>query len=424
MQITQRFWRPAIKVYHRRMFNWRVTALCSSLLLAACATPPQRDIAATVQGVHLLSVAEWPHIADDLDVDSLARASEQDLSYLRGLGEKTFVIAQTTVAVQRLIESVEALIELRRGAHSPAEFEAGLKEGFDLFRVIGSTVGGGAFFSAYYLPILPASPVSTERFSYPLYRLPADLLILDLGAFNPKFKGETVGARIDAKGNVVPYFDRRDLDVRKQLEGRGLEAAWLDNGFDRLDLHIQGSGLLRFPDGRLMLAKYAGNNGAPYKSVGMALVGSGAMTREESSKVAIQRYLAEHPEGEAWLLSQNPRYVFFNISPAPDDGMPFGSINRALTPGRSIAVDRKMLPLGAPAFIRLPLPQADAQGRLLGKSESGRFVFCQDTGGAIQGQGRVDLFLGHGPDAKAEAGRVWDFGELYLLLKKLPPRRR
>ncbi|MBI4060737.1 MAG: MltA domain-containing protein [Elusimicrobia bacterium] len=397
-------------------------ALFAALLFVACAAPPRG--APTSQAIRPLPADEWPRIQDDLDLDSLARASEHNLSYLRGLGEKTFLIGASTVGARRLVESVEALLELRRKAGTPAELETGLKDGFELFRVMGATQGGGAFFSAYYQPILPASPKRTERFAYPLYRRPPDLVTVDLGAFNPKYNGETISARLDAGGRLVPYFNRRDIDVRKQLEGRGLEAAWLDNGFDRLDLHIQGSGLLRFPDGRFMIAKYAANNGAPYKSAGMALVGSGAMTREEATKAAIKQYLIEHPEGEGWLLSQNPRYVFFDVSEAPEDGMPFGTIERALTPGRSIAVDPKSIPLGVPAYARLPLPQADAQGRLLGKAESGRFVLCQDTGGAIQGPGRVDLFLGHGPDAKTEAAKVWDSGELYLILKKLPPRRR
>jgi membrane-bound lytic murein transglycosylase A len=396
--------------------------ICAVFMLAACVTSPRT--APDARTIRPLPPAEWPKIQDDLGVESLERAAEQDLAYLKGLGDKTFVIGASTVGARLLAETVEALVELRRKARTPAELEAGLKEGFELFRVAGSTLGGGAFFSAYYQPILSASPKRTERFSYPLYRRPADLVTVDLGAFNPKFKGESLAARVDAKGQLTPYFDRRDIDVRKQLEGRGLEVAWLDNGFDRLDLHIQGGGLLQYPDGRLMAAKYAANNGAPYKSAGMALVGSGAMTREEATKAGVKRYLLEHPEGEGWLLSQNPRYVFFEVAEAPGDGMPFGSIERPLTPGRSIAVDPKAVPLGMPAFVRLPLPQADAEGRLLGKSETARFVLCQDTGGAIQGPGRVDLFLGHGADAKAEAARVWDSGELYLLLKKLPPRLR
>jgi membrane-bound lytic murein transglycosylase A len=396
--------------------------LCAVLLLAACATP--RGAAPDARAIRPLAPAEWPAIQDDLGLESLERAAEQDLAYLRGLGDKTFVVGSSTVGARRLAETVEALVALRRKASTPAELEAGLKDGFELFRVAGSTVGGGAFFSAYYQPILAASPKRTERFAYPLYRRPADLVTVELGAFNPKLKGETIAARLDPKGQLVPYFDRRDIDVRKQLDGRGLEAAWLDNAWDRLDLHIQGGGLLQFPDGRLMIAKYAANNGAPYRSAGMALVGSGAMTREEATKAGVKQYLLEHPEGEGWLLSQNPRYVFFEVAEAPGDGMPFGSIERPLTPGRSIAVDPKAVPLGMPAFIRLPLPQADKEGRLLGKSETARFVLCQDTGGAISGPGRVDLFLGHGADAKAEAAKVWDPGELFLLLKKLPPRLR
>jgi len=397
---------------------------CAAVLLAACATPPPRVAPEAARGIRPLAHAEWPKIQDDLGIESLERAAEQDLAYLRGLGDRTFVIGSSTVGARRLAETVEALVALRRKARTPAELEAGLKEGFELFLVAGSTAGGGAFFSAYYQPILPASPKRTERFAYPLYRRPADLVTVDLGAFSSKFKGETLAARLDASGKLTPYFDRRDIDVRKQLEGRGLEAAWLDNAWDRLDLHIQGGGLLQYPDGRLMIAKYAANNGAPYRSAGMAIVGSGALTREGATKASIKQYLLEHPEGEAWLLSQNPRYVFFEVADAPGDGMPFGSIERALTPGRSVAIDPKTVPLGATAFIRLPLPQADAQGRLLGKSETSRFVLCQDTGGAIQGPGRVDLFLGHGADVKTESAKVWDPGEMYLLLKKLPPRVR
>jgi membrane-bound lytic murein transglycosylase A len=156
----------------------------------------------------------------------------------------------------------------------------------------------------------------------------------------------------------------------------------------------------------------------------MALVGSGAMKREDVNKESLKKYLAEHPEGEGWILSQNPRYAFFDVAEAPADGEPFGTIQEPLTAGRSLAVDPKFAALGTAAYVMLPMAQANSDGQLLGKSQTARLAFCQDTGGAIQGPGRVDLYLGHGPQAKTEASNVWDAGDLYLLIKKFPPRLR
>ena len=192
-------------------------------------------------------------------------------------------------------------------------------------------------------------------------------------------------------GKFVPYFDRSEIDVRKSLEGKGLEIAWLKSSFDRLNLHIQGSGRLKFEDGSEAMAAFAGTNGLPYKSVGLALAGSGAVSREELDAERLKKYLEEHPEGEAWLISQNPRYTFFSLEPIGPEGEPKGTLGRPLTAGRSIAVDPAFTPLGAASFIQLPMMQADAAGGILGKRETSRLVLAQDTGGAIKGPGRVDI---------------------------------
>ena len=173
-----------------------------------------------------------------------------------------------------------------------------------------------------------------------------------------------------------------------------------------------------------MLAKYAATNALTYKSVGLALVGTGAVSRSEITHEKLRQYLTEHPEGEAWLISQDPRYTFFDLVSLPQDGQPFGSIQEALTPGRSIAIDPKIIPLGAVAYMRVPMPQSNPKGELLGIFPTSRFAMCQDTGGAIQGPGRVDIFLGWGKEAKTQAVNQWHEGRLYILLKKLPPRDR
>lgn len=402
-------------------------ALFTALILSGCMPRPQvvqpPPPAALPAPVELVAPADWPVLSDDLPPESLSLAAERSLVYLKGLGDKTFRLGDRSVSARLLADSVSELARTRREAKTPEELNALLRERFDLFRVSGATLPPSAFFSGYYQPELEASRKRTEEYRYPLYRKPADMVVVDLGAFHSKFKGETIVGRV-RKGEFVPYFSRRDIDARAALAGKGYEIAWLKNQFDRLDIHVQGSGLLKFPDGKVMLAKYAATNALPYRSVGLAVLGSGAMTREQLNHETLRRYLTEHPEGESWLLAQNPRYTFFDLAPLPGDGEPYGSIQQQLVAGRSIAVDPKVVPLGAVAYMALPLPQADRQGRLLAKAPTSRFVLCQDTGGAIQGPGRVDIYVGHGPQAKAMAVNIWDAGSLYLLVKKLPPRER
>jgi membrane-bound lytic murein transglycosylase A len=323
-----------------------------------------------------------------------------------------------------LIETGEAVLALKREGLPPAEFTERLKKDFDLFRIQGGSQPPGAFFSSYYLPVLEASTACQGAFAFPIYRKPPDLVEADLGAFNPKWKGETLVGRMTPEGRFVPYFDRGAVDVRGALAGKGLEIACLKGAFERLDLHIQGSGLLELPDKTLKLARFSATNALPYRSVGLALAGSGAVRREELDRARLRQYLAEHPEGEAWLLSQNPRYTFFELVDVPPDGEPFGRADQPLTAGRSIAVDPKFAPLGSLAFLRLETVQTDASGAFLGRSAMSRLAFCQDIGGAIQGPGRVDIYSGHGAQAFSQASKIWDPGELYLLLKRLPARQR
>lgn len=394
------------------------------LLLAACVPPGARRAEPPEhRAVALVPPDRWPPIADDLDFASLAEAGKRSEAYLRGLGDRLLKAGDMEVGAAHLADTVSELVRLRRSAKNSAEFVAGLKAGFDLYRVSRST-DGSAFYSSYYQPTLPAAREPTRGYPYPIYRKPADMIEIDLGRFDPARRGEVLVGRLQGKDRLVPYFERRDIDVRGALRGKGLELAWLKEEFDRLNLHIQGSGILRFPDGGEALAAYAATNGRPYRSVGSAVVGAGAMTREEINAEALRRYLREHPEGEAWLISQNPRYTFFSLSPLRKGMEPSGSMGQPLVAGRSVAVDPKVFPLGAPAFAVFPMAQADASGRLLGKRETRRFVFAHDTGGAIQGPGRLDLYAGHGDEAQTTARNVWDAGTFHLLLKKLPPRTR
>lgn len=403
--------------------------------LSASAAPNDGVVPSTAAAVavstagpalRLVPPGEWPSFKDELNKKSLLKAAARSLAYLDGaLPDRKFVkIGDKEVALGELKATVEGLAQVVSESKTPEELEARVREGFDLYQSVGSDGNGRVVFSSYYQPVLSASLARSGKYRYPLYKKPPDMVDVDLGLFNPKYKGESILGRVAKDKKVVPYFDRYDIDVRRVLAGKGLELAWLSNQFDRLDLHIQGSGILQFPSGRKALAKFAATNALPYKSVGLAVVGSGAMSKSDITYDRLRRYLTAHPEGEAWLLSQNPRYTFFDLKPLPPDGEPFGTIQEPLTPGRSIAIDPKVIPLGAVAYFAAPMPQADKKGNLLGVFPTSRLAFCQDTGGAILGPGRVDIYIGSGPQAKTSAVNQWSEGRLYVLLKKIPERDR
>ncbi|OIO07389.1 MAG: hypothetical protein AUJ52_10410 [Elusimicrobia bacterium CG1_02_63_36] len=393
------------------------------LLFAGCRTLPVPKEPVPIAAVEALAPDAWPPLIDDLDAASLDLAADRLADYLRAQKDGLVDLGGMKIGRARLLDTLEAFRKIRKLAAREEPLNRILKDEFELYRVNRSSTVS-AHFSAYYAPTMPASATSTPEYKYPLYAKPKDLIVADLGDFDPDLKGKTVYGRVDASGSFVPFFDRRAIDVRDALKDRGLEIAWLKSGFDRLNLHIQGSGILVYPDGKEKMARFAATNGAPYASVGLALAGSKAMRRDEINAESLRLYLEEHPEGEAWLLARNPRYTFFSLVDLPERGEPSGTTGRPLVAGRSIAIDPSVIPFGALAFASLPLVQADENGNLLGKTTTSRFLLCADAGGAIKGPGRVDLYLGHGPRAKGAAHNVWDEGELYILLKKLPARVR
>jgi len=393
------------------------------LILTGCvgtrgpAKPPVR------KAVSLLPSESWPPLIDELDGASFEKAARNLRRYLKDKGDGFTTFGGMKVGRQRLDDTLREFSAIRKLASRNEPLNKALREKFDLYRIQRSSAVSGHF-SAYYAPTIPASRKRTRIYRYPLYKKPADLIEADLGKFDKKLKGRKAHGRVSKEGRFVPYFDRRAIDIRDSLKGRGLEIAWLKSEFDRLNIHIQGSGILTFRDGSEKMARFAATNNRPYKSVGMAVVGSGAMRRDEINAETLRAYLKDHPEGEAWLLARNPRYTFFSLINLPDGGEPSGVTGHPLVAGRSIAIDPKIVPYGALAFASIPLVQVDAKGKMLGKPTTTRFLLCADTGGAIKGPGRVDLYLGHGPRAKGAAHNVWEHGDLYILLKKLPKRVR
>ena len=356
----------------------------------------------------------FPKFSDDMDRDSLIQSVRRNIEYLDRLAPETvFHYGPHDFTCQQVRESQEAFLDLLAGGLDADQLGREIRKKFRVYRATGRKGSGRVLFTGYYEPIYEGRLARDEVFRYPLYRLPNDLTRIDLSPFGEKFKGETIVARMEGK-KVQPYFSRLQIEGEKVLEGKGLEIAWLRDPLDVFFLHIQGSGRVRLPEGKDFLVHYQASNGRPYRSIGQYMIERGFLAREEMSMQAMRKYLTEHPEVRDEVLNQNPSYIFFR---QVETG-PWGSLGVLLTPGRSIALDPKLFPKGALGFISSQKPLVNDQGEITGWIEFSRFVLHQDSGGAIKGAGRADIFWGSGPYAEVTAGHLQHEGDLYVLIKK------
>jgi membrane-bound lytic murein transglycosylase A len=275
-------------------------------------------------------------------------------------------------------------------------------------------------FTGYYEADLRGSLTKDDRYRYPLYKKPDDLLRIDLSRFYfyRKNKGmpSVLRGRISQfnPGTVIPYYNREEIDNNESLSGKDLEILWVDNPIDLFFLHIQGSGIVQLPDGGTIRVNYAESNGHPYRAIGRLLLDQNAITYENMSMQRIRRYLETHPEKLTEVFNYNPSYVFFRVV---EEG-PIGSIGVPVTPFRSIATDWRLFPKGGLCFLVTQIPEFDENGNLVSWKPFRGFVLNQDTGGAIRTPGRVDLFTGYGKQSRLIAGHMKQKGTFYFLVKK------
>lgn len=264
-----------------------------------------------------------------------------------------------------------------------AEFTGPAKTFFELFfRPLLIEDGRAPLFTGYYEPELHGSRIETARYRYPLYAKPDDL------------------------GSISPYYTREQIEVGGVLRGRGLEIAWLDDPVDLQFLQIQGSGRVRLSDGSALRLGYAGKNGHTFRSLGQELVRRGVYNKHQVSADVIRSWVARNPVEGRDLLNHNASYVFFTVLESlPAHKGPVGAMNRPITTGRTLAVDPTYTPLGAPVWLE--------KG---GQEPFARLMVAQDTGSAIKGAQRADVFYGTGAEAGRRAGRVKDSGRMVVLL--------
>ena len=290
-------------------------------------------------------------------------------------------------ALSVFLNSCEVLTDpdwtaLCRFAGDADKTPAAARSFFELFFkpvLIGNTP---ALFTGYYEPELDGSPVRTPSFAYPIYRKPPEL------------------------ADGATWHTREAIETQGLLGGRGLEIAWLDDPVEVYFLMIQGSGRIRMPDGRVVRVGYGGKNNQPYRSIGQEMIRRGLMTESEASAQSIRAFVRQNPALGAELLTFNPSFVFFKkMADLPAEKGPIGAIGRSITTLRSVAVDPDFTPLGAPVWVEKD-----------GQSPIRSLMVAQDTGGAIKGAQRADIFYGTGREAGKAAGAVKDGGRMVVLL--------
>lgn len=267
--------------------------------------------------------------------------------------------------------------------------------------------------TGYYVPDLQGSRYASSEYPYPLYRRPDDLLTIDLSDVYPDLSEYRLRGRLDGH-RVIPYWDREGIDsYERPLAGQ--ELFWVADPVELFFLHIQGSGRILLDNGESVMINYADQNGHPYRSIGKYLLERGIMERHEMSMQNIRKWAKNNPQEVAALLNQNPSYVFFRELDSNVKSPP-GALGVPLTPGRSLAVDRRYIPLGAPVFVETSWPNSDQPLQ--------RLMMAQDTGGAIKGRIRGDFFWGMGAAAGEQAGRMKQAAKFWVLLPKMAEEQK
>ena len=378
--------------------------LAIPVLLAACrATPPplknfEQPLPPGSPALLPVALADWPSFAHQWSQrDALLPALERSIDWTRRSSSQRYFPVEG-ITHGRALASLERFHEVLTTSRSAAEFEAALQREFSLYRSAGwDGNGGGVLFTAYCTPVIEGRLEQRGAFRYPLYGLPEDL--------QKGSAGEILGQ--DTPFGLRPYPTREVIEASAMLEGRGLELVWFGSALDAFIAHVNGSAVVRLEDGGERRFGYAGNNGHEYTSLARELVADGKLGPGESNLAGIRAWAQRNPGEVQRYLHRNHRYVFFT----PIEGMPRGSLNLEVTPGRTLATDKSIFPRGALTYVETHVPGATYTD---GDKVEG-FLLDQDTGGGIRTAGRADIYLGVGDEAERQAGYTRVEGQLYYL---------
>ena len=387
----------------------RVLGLCALLALAGCETvkpTPAPPIAApTLPPLKEAPIAKPPAA---VEAGVLRQVAWQDLpewqSENPALAWEPFLLSCSALGKQEAWREICAAAEsIKNPDRDTARrfFELN----FTPFQLINADGSDEGLITGYYEPLLKGSRRPSSRYRFPVFGVPDDLLVIDLNEVYPELKGMRLRGRLDGR-RVVPYYDRAQIEQRRGVLA-GKEIVWVEDAIELFFLQIQGSGRVALDTGETIRVGYADQNGHPYRSIGRLLVERGELPLEQASMQGIQAWARQNPDKLPELLNYNASYVFFRELPSALPG-PLGALGVPLTARRSVAVDARFVPLGAPVYL--------ATTRPLSSRPLNRLMLAQDTGGAIRGPVRADFFWGFGEEAAREAGRMKQPLRMWVLL--------
>ena len=342
----------------------------------------------------LLVKTNWEEIEDKLKQDE---ASQAWSAWLHG--------CKKLIKINDWKNSCEAAKNLS----SPSNIEVieYLHKYFNIYKAKNEDGSQEGLITGYYQPVLKGSRTKTKKYKIPLYTTPYDLITVDLSEVYPDLKYKRLRGRIEGD-KLIPYFTREEI-AKKEYPLQGNELLWVENPVESFFLEIQGSGLIKFEDGSTTQVGYSNQNGHPYRSMGLALIKKGELKRNKVSMQSIKSWAKRNKRKLQKFLNANPSTVFFRELPSGLPG-PIGSLGVPISSQRSVAVDRKFIPLGAPIFLSTTEPNSDIP--------LNKLMMAQDTGGAINGGVRADFYWGQGKIAGSKAGAMKQSGEIWVMLPK------
>ena len=262
-------------------------------------------------------------------------------------------------------------------------------------------------FTGYFMPLLRGSMSKTPKYNVPIYGIPSNLITVNLGLFKPDLNNRRIVGRL-VENKLVPFYTREEIN-NGAIHNVAPVLVWIDNPMDRVFLEIEGSGVVDLTNGKRIYVGYAGENGAPYLSIASVLIKQGILTRDTASSQNIKQYLNDHPNEIDHVLNQNKSFIFFNHLKT---NAALGAQGVGLTPGYSLAVDPAWIPYGTPTWLSTTIPIENGSST----TPFNRLMIAQDTGGAIRGTVRGDVFWGAGKKASFLANHMQNEGRYWLLL--------
>ena len=347
--------------------------------------------------------ADIPDFTDAChDLSNLSAAIDNSLNYLKKPSSRTYY-PYADITHQHVVDSLTAFKELINSGLNGRALNDAIRQRFDVYISVGCDNFGTVLFTGYYTPIFDGSTVQTDRFQYPIYRQPDDLVKGD--------NGQILG-RQGPTGQLSPYPARAEIENSNMLAGE--EIVWLDDPFKVYVAHVQGSVIIRMPDGSLVTYGYAANNGHEYQSIVKRLISEGKIPADRVNLAALLDFFKANSALVRQYTQINPRFVFFRKNTI-DEG-PRGSLNEQVIAYRTIATDKSIFPRASLTFFSTKLPRRIGNSTYIDPFAG--FALDQDTGGAIRAPGRCDIYLGQGDDAGKLAGQTYQEGRLYYLFLK------